>query len=285
MFILNWLKKPYFFESDPKTHLYLSIAIGSFVFLFIYGFRPFGMSEVKNNLFFYSLGFGAVTFCVQSFLFIIIPYFFKNEKWTIGKNILFLLLLILLISSCNWFYNSNVQISENGYMLSLKDIFLYTFSIGIFPIFLYTFFSEKINRTKREKASKKIMELKVSKKIEKINVKSDITIFAQNKKDSFTFDVEKLVYITSQGNYASFFFNSKNGLVEKILRTTLNNITKDLSTYNSIKRCHKSYIINTKFMYSISGNARGYYLESNLLSKKIPISRRIKKEELIDLLK
>lgn len=291
MSILKWLKKPYFFESDPKIHLQLSIAIGSFVFLFIYIFQPFGMAEVKNNLFFYSLGFGVVTFCVESFLFIVIPYFFKdyfkNEKWTIGKNILFLLILITLISTCNWLYNSSVQISENGFVLSLKDIFFYTFSIAIFPIFLYTFFSEKIYTTKREKASKKIIELKVSKKSDKLNtkLKTEIKILAENKKDSITFDIEKLIYITSQGNYASFFFKTKNGLEEKILRTTLNNITNDLFAYNTIKRCHKSYIINAKFINSISGNARGYYLESDLLSVKIPVSRNIKKAELKDLIK
>jgi hypothetical protein len=282
MAILNWLKKPYYFVSDPKLHLILSIIIGSFIFLFIYTFKPFGMSALENNLFFYSLGFGVVSFCVQTFVFIIIPLFFKdffkNEKWTIGKNILFLLILITLIAICNWYYNSYYQNTEKHRLLTFNEMFFYTFSIAVFPIFLYTFFSEKINRTKREKTSKEIMNFRVSTSIKEWN--EEIKIIGDNKKETINFNIEDLVYITSQGNYASFFLYTNNTIEEKILRKTLTNITLDINKYSTITRCHKSYIANSKYMDSISGNARGYFLESSLLNIQIPVSRGIKKEEL-----
>jgi hypothetical protein len=282
MVILNWLKKPYFFVNDPKFHFFLSFIIGSFIFLFIYTFKPFGMSILGNNLFFYSLGFGLISFSVQIFLFIIIPLFFKdffkNEKWNIGKNILFLIILICLIAVCNWYYNSYYQDTEKHRLLTFYEMLFYTFSVAIFPTFLYTFFSEKINRTKRENTSKEIMSFKVSTPVKKWN--EEINIVGENKKETITFNIEDLVYVTSQGNYASFFLYTNKTLEEKILRKTLTNIALDINKYSTITRCHKSYIANSKFMDSISGNARGYFLESSLLNIQIPVSRGFKKEEL-----
>ena len=77
---------------------------------------------------------------------------------------------------------------------------------------------------------------------------------------------------------------TEKGIKEKIIRNTLTKIAIELKEYTTIKRCHKSYIINTKLMDSISGNARGYYLISELNCVKIPVSRSFKKEEIESLI-
>ncbi|KGL62419.1 LytTR family DNA-binding domain-containing protein [Polaribacter sp. Hel1_85] len=287
MIAKKWLRKPYFFYISPKVHITLALVIGLFIFMFLYIFQPFGMSDLENNLFLYCLGFGFITFIVQSSLFIILPLvfkdYFKNENWTIGRNIFFLVILITSISTCNWFYNTLVQNTENWRMLTLKEIFSYTFSISIFPILIYTFFSEKVYRHKREKVSKDIMKRKVSSNIEKLN--KEITLYGDNQKDKLTFSIHNLVYITSQGNYVSFYLYLNGKLKEKILRNTLKSIADKLKNTAYIYRCHKSYIINSIFMDAISGNARGYFLESELLSKQIPISRSFKKDNLKNLIR
>ena len=126
------------------------------------------------------------------------------------------------------------------------------------------------------------MKFKVSSHFEK--GKKEIKIVGDNKKEELSFNTENLIYITSQGNYASFFIRTPNGIEEKIIRNTLTNITLELKEYSNFVRCHKSYIVNCKFMNSISGNARGYFLESELFSIQIPISRSYKKEELKNLI-
>lgn len=126
------------------------------------------------------------------------------------------------------------------------------------------------------------MESKVDFKDVIVNEK--ITVFAENKRDSISFNISDLIYITTQGNYASFYCCDENGLKEMVLRNSLIRIANQLQDFTNIKRCHKSYIINKTHMKAISGNARGYYLESNLLSMKIPISRNLKKEEIENLI-
>ena len=286
MSVVNWIKKPYFFINSPKFNLLLCFGVGFFIFLFLYLFQPFGIRYIDNNKLLYTAGFGLVTFIIQLCFFLLFPYlfqsFFDDEKWTVGKNILFLFLLILSITFGNWYYNSFVQNTSSVELLSLKDFFLYTFSISILPITIFTYVSEKLYRIHREKTSKKIMESKISLKVTELD--KEITIFGDNKKDCITFNIDNLVYINSEGNYASFHLKTEKEITEKVIRNTLTKIDLKLKEYNTIKRCHKSYIINTKFMDSISGNARGYYLKSKLISNQIPISRSFKKEDIKNLI-
>ena len=282
MQLVNWIKKPYFFINSPKLNFILCFGIGLFIFLFLYLFQPFNIASLENNLLVYTLGFGVITFVIQAFYILILPYFFQaffdDEKWTVGKNILYLFLLIFTITFGNWYYNSLVQITHTTALISLKEFFFYTFSVSILPIVIFTYLSEKLYTIHRKKVSKKIMEQKFSNRTKKFS--ELITIFAENNKDSITFNVDDLIYITCQSNYASIFINTKKGIKEKIIRSTLIKIATELNGYDSIKRCHKSFIINTRFMNSISGNARGYFLKSKLVSLKIPISRNFKKQDI-----
>ena len=282
MRLLNWLKKPYFFIKSPKANLLLAFGVGFFVFLFLFVFKPFGISNINNNFLYYTLGFGLVTFIIQSSFYLLLPFIFKDyykdENWKVGKNILFLFLLVFTISLGNYYYNSIVQNTDNMSVLSLKEFFIYTFSIAVFPITIFTYLSEKLYRKVRQKNSEEIMKLKASKVIRKTNER--IKIFGENNKEYITFNLDNLVYITSQGNYASFYLNEEKGIEEKTIRNTLINISEELKEKTNIIRCHKSYIINSKFMNTIYGNARGYYLESNIINKKIPVSRSFKKQDL-----
>lgn len=287
MQILKWFKKAYFFELSPKNHLSIAFKNGFFIFIFLYVFKPFGMEELGGNFFIYSLGFGFVTFFVQSFFYIVIPIlfkeFFKEENFTIYKNIFFLFVLVSCIGICNWLFNSQFQNTENWRLLTFEEIFTYTFAISIFPIFLVTYFSEKKHRKKREKVSEEIMKNKVSS--EYLIINDEVKIFAENKKESVNIKIDHLIYITTQGNYVSFYVKTDNGLKEKIIRNTLTNINSILQKYSNIVRCHRSYIINAIFMDRISGNARGYFLESKLIEKQIPISRKFDKNKLKTLIK
>lgn len=286
MLLLKWFKKPFFFINSFRYNLILSLGIGLFIFLFLFTFRPFGISKTSHNLFFYTAGFGFVTFICTFLFFIILPKFFNNEKWTIGKNIFFYFLLVLTISFFNHFYNSIIQNTETLEVLYLKDFFIYTFSIAIFPIVFCTYIIEINFNLKRSKTSNEIMKFKAfdKKSIKENKLNNKVQIFGENNIENIIFNINDLIYITSNGNYASFYIKTVNGVKKNLLRITLTRVFNDLNEYSNIIRCHKSYIINNKFIKSISGNARGYYLKSNYIQTKIPVSRNFKKEELKNLI-
>lgn len=287
--MLSWLRKPYFFINSTKENFLICLSGGFIIFLFLITFRPFGIIYIKNNIFYYTGGFGLVTFGVLVVFFLVFPLifkkFFKDENFTVGKNIVLLLTIIIFISIANWYYNSLVQNTDNITLLTLKHFFIYTFSLAIFPIIILTYLSEKMYRKHREKVSKNIMET-TKQKVRKPTDNKDINIkmFSENNKDFVAFSLNNLIYISSEGNYASLYLNYNNKIEEKLIRNTLTNINNTLESYKNIIRCHKSYIINTAYLNTISGNARGYYLSFNKINKEIPVSRKFSKKDLENLL-
>ncbi|QNM85038.1 LytTR family transcriptional regulator [Polaribacter pectinis] len=283
--LITWLSKPYFFYFSPKTHFLLGLGLGFFIFLFLLTFQPFGIQNLDHNIYLYAGGFGIVSFLIHLLFFVFCPLYFKktfkNENWTVGKNILFLFFVTIFISLGNWYYNTLIrgEITTK----SPLDFFLYTAALSFFPIIILTFTIERIYSIKKEKTSKEIMSSKTPKALEKQN--NVVEIFGDNNNESILFTFNELLYISSQGNYVSFHLKKENTIEEKVIRSTLTKVQNSLKTYTNIVRCHKSYIINTNFIDSVSGNARGYYLNSNNFTNLIPISRKFSKKELLNMIK
>ena len=287
--IKNWLNKPYYFNPTLRYKLSVCVGFGFFIFLFVFIFEPFRMNNLKNDRFYYSLGYGFITFAVLIFTTVIAPFIFPklfdNDKWILKKHLYYLLITVAFISCFNWYYNSIVQKGGELGILSFPRMIIYTLIIGFFPIIIYLFIDEKLSRSKRLKITKNLNN-KINKRTKKniqinvINIESDET------KESISIDVNSIVYITSEKNYASFFIvNEKgNNLKEIVIRITLTSVLNQLNAYKNIVRCHKSYIINTNYIQSYSGNARGYSIKTNKTDFNIPVSRSFNKEKLESLI-
>ena len=288
--IIDWLSTPYYFNPSILFKLKTSSTLGLFVFLFLYIFKPFSLTLLGNYLLEYTSIIGVFTF-LGTFLMLFIPPlifpdYFNEDKWTVGKNILLIFIAIFFIGFVLWYCSSIYKEGKEIKKISLSLFLLYTFLVGAIPVFFMVYINERNLRVKRRKRVKEIKLQKEKNRLQKeIILSSDITIYSDNKKENISLDINKLVYITSQGNYASFFIKKDdNTLKEKILRVTLTKIDKDLEAYTKIIRCHRSYIINTNFITDISGNARGYLLKSDILTFDIPVSRSFSKQSLMSFL-
>ena len=288
--IISWLSKPYYFNPSIKFKLKTSLILGFFVFIFLYIFKPFTLSSFESFLLEYTFGIGVFTFLgvflVMSVPPLIFTDYFNEDKWTVGRNILLIIISMLFIGSVLW-YCASIYKDEKGITnISLQLFLFYTFLVGAIPVFFAVYINEKNEARKRRKRAQEIIAYKKKKLLEKEKVlKPEIVIYSDNKKENLSFEINDLVYITSQGNYASFYLKKENGeLKEKILRVTLSKIEKELDGYTKVIRCHKSFIINTNYITNISGNARGYLLESDVISFNIPVSRSFSKQSLMSLL-
>ena len=287
---LNWLSTPYYFNPSILFKLKTSISLGAFVFLFLYVFKPFSLTLLGDFLLEYTFVIGVFTF-VGTFLMLLVPPllfpdYFNEDKWTVGKNILLIFVSIFFIGFVLWYCTGIYKEDKELKQISLPYFLFYTFLVGAIPVFFVVYLNERNLRRKRRKRVKEIKLYKEKKRLEKDNIlNSEITVFSDNKKESITFNINNLVYITSQGNYASFYIKTtNNNLKEEILRVTLSKIEKELEGFTKVIRCHKSYIINTSFVTDINGNARGYLLKSNVLSFEIPVSRSFSKQSLMSFL-
>ena len=135
-----------------------------FVFLFLAIFKPFGITLLGDDVAVYAFGFGSVTtLCLLLSLFllpIVFKTFFKSDKWTIGKNVLFAIWNILFIGSFNWYYNLLIVKNYDSSVDDYGSFIVYTVSIGVFPSILFFITDEKITRDKREKIAQTITKQK-----------------------------------------------------------------------------------------------------------------------------
>lgn len=103
-----------------------------------------------------------------------------------------------------------------------------------------------------------------------IRIKSDT-------KEELEINLKNLVFIEAQENYSNIVWIDNDNLHEKLLRVTLKHIENQIHDSHII-RCHRSFIINTNFKFTIQGNSNGYKLHSKYFKNSIPISRSLGKE-------
>ncbi|GGG93339.1 hypothetical protein GCM10011416_08060 [Polaribacter pacificus] len=225
------------------------------------------------------MGFGFITFTALFLTHFIGPLLFKTyfneDNWVIWKQIVFGLVSVFLIALGNGIYRSYFFGEYEGYFLeTISNCINQTVAVGFFPVIIFVFIDEKFARKKRLKKA-----VKISKEIKKLtpSIKTPelIKIYSENEKDFLEIVLSNLVYITSQKNYVSFFIYDKRTkeLKEKVLRVSLKKVENSLSSYEKFIKCHRSYIVNTNYMDALKGNARNYYLETEVVDFDIPVSR------------
>lgn len=284
--VKSWLQAPYYFNPSIKFKVIVSLVVGFIICFFLFVFKPFLLTNFKDFLLDYSLRVGLISFLSLVFCFVITPRFLKSffdeDKWTIGKNLLFLFSTVFFVGCVLCIYTYYYKLNRGISQITFLTFIYYTYLVATFPILFYVFYNEYYARKKREKDAKSFKKTKYE---EQVTEDTIIKIFSQNRKECLEFLSKDLVYITSEGNYASFFILEKNVLKEKILRVTLTKIEESLIGFNLFIRCHKSYIVNTKYVKNVSGNARGYLLSLDFLDFEIPVSRSFSKKSIINLLR
>jgi hypothetical protein len=141
--LFSLLKKSYPLEENRKKQIQLSFIFGAIIFLVLFIFQPFGNSDTvvlfKYKIgakIIYSLLGGLITAIVLCFDFIfffaIFPSYFTEEKWTVGREIIWTLIIITTIATANFLVNV-VFFHTRLSFFSWLNMVLYTAIIGIVP--------------------------------------------------------------------------------------------------------------------------------------------------------
>jgi len=284
MGLLDWLNRPYPLITDLKIkiRIFISLFFGVFIYIFLFVFQPFGIESYKVDKAIFILGFGIISFIIPLFNFISLPFIFKNffrvSKWTIAKEIYFILINLVLIAISNYFYNK-FYASQPPISNGLLEYLLFTVSIGIFPITFYVFFTEHFLRLKHEKSAKQLSSQLELKKELRSNKQICINTTLKNKQ--FRIDVERLLFIKSEDNYCNIFYLEDNLVKKELLRVSLKSILLQNNDLKNLIKCHRSYIVNRDKIHQIKGNARAYSIYFKDCDTFIPVSRSFDKSNLL----
>jgi hypothetical protein len=261
----NPFKKPYNKIETGKEKLVFILVFGIFIFLFLFIFKPFGMAQLKTNWqLLLSLGFGIVTvFMLSIFKFLIEPLVIK-DNWTLGKSILWGLLIASSIGAANYFYV--IIIFPQIFVFKYFIIAIWTaILVGIIPVTIgYIVSFNRVYRSALKEAS--ILP-------EEVLWETEVLIYAGNPKNEFKVNPKNVVYLCSNDNYVTVITIKGETLTKTHLRGTLKAAESELKKNTSFFRCHKCYIVNSEYVDHISGNIQNMKIKLKTQGQEIPVSR------------
>jgi len=231
----------YNFTNNRKYKFVLAIVSSLFSFFFLLFFQPFGINnyrpDEKITLIF------AVAIFVFAFLifsgFLFCEFFLKSKLVTkkgIVSLALWLFFEIIFICSISFlFYNYSGNFHDFYWSSYVKHIFEMG-SILILPMVGTLFYFKYSTVVKNYEQI-----LSVSKE----NTKLDeiVLVSGEYKKDQIALNLNNIVFIQSEDNYASLNYIENNQIKRYLIRSTLTSLEKKLNS-EYIVRCNRSTIVN-----------------------------------------
>jgi len=273
------LRQPYQSSTDPVENLKTALGFGVFVFLFLWIFQPFQIHLLDRPLIWVTLGFGLVTFGTMVFLNVLIPMvmpgIFREETWTVGKELCSTMVHITVIGFMNFLFFSYYCV---GFFL-IDAVWWFqgvTLAVGIIPVSVIVLLKENRDRRKFEASAAEINKNIQPNTDEKHRSESTgwLTLTSQTSDENLTIFPVQLYYIKAADNYVEVYFEDKGQVSRRILRNTLKAIDQHLESHPDLFRCHKSYLVNLSHVHHLSGNAQGYKLHLQQVEEPIPVSRQ-----------
>jgi len=263
--MINPFKQPLKLKETSREKFVSILVFGLFIFLFLFFFRPFGLSQIESEkLLFFTFGFGVVT----TFMLIIFKYLFEpvitKGNWTLGKNILWDLLIASCIGIANYFYISIIFPQIFIFKYLLYAIFT-AILVGIIPVtisYIVTF-----NRIYKS-ALKEVAIVP-----EDILWDNEVIVRAGNPKNEFKFNPRNIVYLCSNDNYVTIVTINRDSQNKTTIRGTLKSVETELKNNSRFIRCHKCYIVNLDYIEKVTGNNQNMIIRLKPAGTEIPVSR------------
>lgn len=255
------------------------VIAGCIVFFIILLFRPFGLNRVATPYFplhaaLYGLG-TFVTATLNSLLLpFILPSWFAEKHWTVGRELLMMLWQIVSISFVNMAITHGLYGDPITFLTAI-DFLGYTLAIGIFPVIIVVLLKYVILLSKNQAVAGK-MERELSEKQEEAEpVSKVIRLVGDYQNEVLEVPLDSIRYITSADNYVKVYYVENGKLTAQFLRSTLKRIEQALSGYPQFFRCHRTYLVNLTRVQHVTGNAQGLKLHLLNTEEVIPVSRSL----------
>lgn len=272
--MFNKLDRPFPDRSGLKESILNIAGVGVFVSLFLFFIRPFGIDGSMQDMIIACIGFGFVTVVFGSIFELVFRYVLPikadGPNWTLGKWIIMCVVLVLWIALGNFLY-MNVLSGWRGWsFLGLGQMMMYTSVIGVFPVV----FSGLVLQMRAENQNEQ-SATEVEARLKPASVGSMKMLPAIELKDNeqLIISVDDFRYGEAMQNYVHIWHNQNGSLVRSTARITMTKL-QEFWCEDSILRCHRSYLVNTRKVLHVKGNAQGLKLQLDGVDEfEVPVSR------------
>ena len=256
--------------NSAQRQILLSILSGIIIFFIFFVMQPFRINLLSpSELLKFSLVYGAVTLSVLLIVTVLLPQIFPNvfieSRWSVGKEIIFTLGVILCIALGNVvanYYLVQVPIGINTFL----KMAIGTAIIGILPITLSVALKQKIllqrYKNQSDTLNTVLQNIKPNENITtELITPPVIKLVGDNQSEVLELAPENLWFLSSADNYVNIVFEQKNSLQSVLFRSTLKKMETALEGFQTIVRCHKGFIVNLDKIENVEASAQGLKLK------------------------
>lgn len=280
------LRAPYPWEPSPGAGLLYALGCGLFVGLFFAAFEPLGFSLLpappRQALF---IGYGLVTFlaiAANSLLLPrLLPRLFREERWTLGRQLLWMGWVTLTIGFAAYALSGAVcaRFGIPDGWVRLRTIVFETFVIAVFPITAISMANAaRLLRRNLRVVGEANRRLERAAAVEPpahaAASQPQVALVAENGRDVLRLPLADLLYVRAEENYVQVLFQGeKPG--RALLRNSLTRIERQLRPFTPpLFRCHRAFIVNIARLAKVDGNAQGLKLTLKDSPALVPVARR-----------
>lgn len=260
---------------DAKYQIKLISLISLGMFFFVLFFQPFDYQMVDfNDRMIFTLGFAVITFLILVIFRIIMPVSLTSrihaESLKISNEVGLIILIWVFISCANMFYIHYV---------GKVDLDL---SIGVM-VALYSAFPSiilklaDVNRALREQLRHFVRRnIKLEHDLANAAQHSNepVVLMSDAQTDKIELPPDDIMLIKSADNYVEIYYKSDDKVEHKLLRNTLKNMQQALRDQDDFRRCHRTCIVNTAYIVSLTNSYKGHRIKMLDMEEEIPVSRQ-----------
>jgi hypothetical protein len=271
-----WLKDDLVSRKALIQRALLFATVTLFVLLL---FQPFGTNNDSSSYKYLRLsGYGLVSFCALllsgSIEIALTRSRLKSQfRWAVIPSV-----YIGISAVFNHSYFVVAFLGSWHWQNQLLFIF-YILAIGLFPVsFMFLVYRHSVSIASPQtinlvQPQTENSEVVIVNKTTQTNQANLITQTGENKDDNIQVALSQLLFIKSADNYCELVILEGISCNNKLLRSSLTNLLKQLPNNSQVYRCHRSYAVNLLLVTSWEGNAGGLQLSMQADDVVVPVSR------------
>jgi hypothetical protein len=282
--LLLILSQPYPYYNTTEKIPKNAVVIFLFVSLFLYLFSPFGVNEKEHK-------YSYIIICIIHALNAAVVYFIffflfnrftkpsaTDERWKVYNTIIVTAAVFLLIGFGSFLirpliYTNPDNFSWHYFVAEIINTFLTgTLIFAGFTLVDY----HRLLKINRDNAANFEKHLKINQAaIEDVKVTEEtpaVNIVLEN--ENYELNLTEFLFAKAEGNYVTFYFNKNDNIIKQLKRASLKNAEEQLSIHSSfLVKTHRAFLVNTKHIIKMTGNAQGYQLFFENIDFAVPVSR------------
>ena len=281
--MLDFLRQPYpNSRSAPRRSLLFALGAGLFVAGFLILFRPFGTPAAHvPGLNAFLAGYGVIvslTFALPTLLLpVLAPRWSAEANWTVGKQLLMMLLLTIIGITASYFY----LLLRGGTPSWVSYLYFFRngLAVTVFPLTVLVLL-DYIRKLRHYQSG--AAELQMRPPVSGTASSPLLTFHDSQERPVLEVATDRIWCLHAEGNYVEVWWQDEERYQRTLLRNTLQGLIEALAPASPLLRCHRSWVVNADLVESITGNAQGYRLHRSA-APAVPVARGRSKEVLAQL--